>query len=94
MYGNVGHLLLDPIYLTEWQRTLYCKEPICIKRHKLPETKNVSSEGSRWAASPFVSVSPIRNSVLYLNYFSLCLTSKDNHKQEHLYYITEYLALA
>lgn len=32
--------------------------------------------------------------MLYLNCFSLSLTSKGNHMQEHPYYITEYLALA
>lgn len=94
MDGNIGHLLLDPIYLTEWQKTLYRKGTTCIKIYKLPETKRVFTEGSRWADSPFVSVSSILNSVLYLNWLNLCLTSKDNHKQEHLYYITEYLALA
>lgn len=93
MDGNVGHLLLDPICLTEWQKALYSKETICIKRYKLPGTKGVFTEGNRWAASPFVSLSSILNSVPYLNFFNLCLTSKDNHKQEHLYYITEYLVL-
>lgn len=65
-----------------------------MKKYIDSETKCVFTEDSRWAASPFVSVLPILNSVLYLNYFNLCLTSKDNHKQERLYYITEYLALA
>lgn len=67
MGGNAGHLILDPVYLRELQKTLYCEETICIKIYKLPETKSVFTEGSRWAASPFVSVPSIFNSVLYLN---------------------------
>lgn len=67
---------------------------LSVSKYKFTETKNVFTEGSRWTASSFVFISPICKSVLYLNYFSLSLTSKDNHMQEHLYYITEYLALA
>lgn len=75
-------------------RKSYAVWKLSVLKYKFPETENVFTEGSRWTASSFVSISPIRKSVLYLNYFSLSLTSKDNHMQEHLYYITEYLALA
>ena len=93
MDGKAGHLLLNPVCLTELQNILYCVETVCIKI-QIPCNGKHFHWGSRWTASSFVSMSPICKSVLYLNCFSLSLTSKDNHMEEHPYYITEYLALA
>lgn len=75
-------------------RKSYTVWKLSVFKYKFPQMENVFTEGSRWTASSFVSISPTHKSVLYLNYFSLSLTSKGNHMQEHPYYITEYLALA